>query len=77
MSLGAIVLALLRPIGVSDALIGLAVCLIPPIHIYRQLRGAYDLSRWSAVWRTFLLLIFAFVALSLFLTLLLMLGAFG
>jgi hypothetical protein len=77
MSLGAIVLALLRPIGVSDALIGLAVFFIPPIHIYRQLRGAYELSRWSAVWRTFLLLIFAFVALSLFLTLLLILGAFG
>jgi hypothetical protein len=77
MSLGAIVLALLRPIGVSDALIGLAVFFIPPIHIYRQLRGAYELSRWSAVWRTFQLLIFAFVALSLFLTLLLMLGAFG
>jgi hypothetical protein len=77
MSLGAIVLALLRPVGVGDALIGLAVSFIPPIHIYRQLRGAYGLTRWSAVWRTFLLLIFAFVALSLFITLLLMLGAFG
>jgi hypothetical protein len=77
MSLGAIVLALLRPIGVSDAGIALAVFFIPPIHIYRQLRGAYGLSRWSAVWRTFVLLIFAFVALSLFVTLLLMLGAFG
>jgi hypothetical protein len=77
MSIGAIVLALLRPIGVSDAIIGLAVTFIPPIHIYKQLRGAYGLSRWSAVWRTFLLLVFAFVALSLFITLLLMLGAFG
>jgi Skp family chaperone for outer membrane proteins len=77
MSLGAIVLALLRPIGVADATIALAVFFIPPIHIFRQLRGAYGLSRWSAAWRTFLLLIFAFVALSLFVTLLLMLGAFG
>ena len=77
MSLGAIVLALLRPIGVADAIIALAVSFIPPVHVYRQLRGAYCLSRWSAVWRTFLLLIFAFVALSLFVTLLLMLGAFG
>jgi len=77
MSLGAIVLALLRPIGIGDTLIGLAVTFIPPIHIYKQLRGAYGLSRWSAVWRTSLLLIFAFVALSLFVTLLLMLGAFG
>jgi Skp family chaperone for outer membrane proteins len=77
MSLGAIVLALLRPIGVADATIALAVFFLPPIHIFRQLRGAYGLSRWSAAWRTFLLLIFAFVALSLFVTLLLMLGAFG
>jgi hypothetical protein len=77
MSLGAIVLALLRPIGVSDAIIALAVFFIPPIHIYRQLRGAYGLSGWSAVWRTALLLIFAFVALTLFVSLLLMIGAFG
>ena len=39
---------------------------IPPIHMYRQLRGAYQLSRFSAVLRTIALVTFAFVAQSLF-----------
>lgn len=77
MSLGAILLAVLRPLGLGDALAGLALMLIPPVHMYRQLRGAYLLSRWSALWRTFLLVNFAFVAGGLFLTLLLALGVLG
>ena len=55
----------------------LAILLVPPIHIYRQLRGAYQLSRWSAIWRTAALIVFAFVAATLFFLLLLTLGAFG
>lgn len=77
MSLGAIALALLRPFGIGGAVTGWAVAVIPLIHVYRQLRGAYDLSRWSAVWRTFVLIICAFVALALFLLLLLLLGVLG
>lgn len=76
MSLGAIVLALLRPLGLGGAT-GLAVAFIPPIHVYRQLRGAYQLSPWSAVWRTAVLIVFAFLALALFLALLLVLGVLG
>jgi hypothetical protein len=77
MSLGAIALALLRPLGFGGTIAGWAIAIIPPVHVYRQLRGAYDLSRWSAVWRTFVLIIFAFVALTLFLALLLLLGVLG
>jgi hypothetical protein len=77
MSMAAIVLALLRPLGAGDAIIGSAIAFIPPIHIYRQLRGAYDLSRWSAAWRTFVLLVFSSVALTLFLLLLVVLGVLG
>ena len=77
MSLALIVLSLLRPLGLPEGLIGLAVALIPPIHMYRQLRGAYALSRWSAIWRTFMLLNFAFIAASLFFMLLLTLGVLG
>jgi hypothetical protein len=55
----------------------LAIIFIPPIHIYRQLRGAYALSRWSASWRTFVLINFAFVAAALFFTGLLALGVLG
>ncbi|MEO5578241.1 MAG: DUF3667 domain-containing protein [Sphingomicrobium sp.] len=39
---------------------------VPPIHMYRQLKGAYGLSRISAVLRTMLLLSFAFVTAILF-----------
>jgi hypothetical protein len=77
MSLGFIVLSLLRPLGLSQTLVGLAITLIPPVHMYRQLRGAYELTRYSALWRTFVLVIFAFVAASLFFMLLLALGVLG
>jgi hypothetical protein len=77
MSIGFIVLTLLQPFGVPEAIIGSAFTFIPPIHMYRQLRGAYRLSRWSALWRALLLLNFAFIAAGLFFTLLLMLGVVG
>ena len=60
---------------VSDAIAGIAF-FVPPFHMYRQLRGTYGLSKGSAVWRTSLLTIFAFIAISLFGSLLVMLGAF-
>jgi hypothetical protein len=75
MSLGFIALTLLRPLGIGEWLAGMAITFVPPIHMYRQLRGAYRLSRWSAVWRTFALIVFASIAASLFLLLLLALGA--
>jgi hypothetical protein len=49
---------------------------IPPIHMYRQLRGAYFVTAFGAVWRTFALSIFAFIAVGLFASLLVALGAF-
>ncbi|WP_331040945.1 DUF3667 domain-containing protein [Allosphingosinicella sp.] len=77
MSLGVIALSLLRPLGISDTIITLAIILIPPVHMYRQLKGTYQLSRWSALWRTFMLLVFAAIAASLFALMLLMLGVLG
>jgi len=47
---------------------------IPPIHIYRQLRGAYDCGRWGALWRTLVLVIVAVIVLILFV---LSMGALG
>ena len=77
MSLGVIVLTLLQTIGAPGAIIGLAATFIPPLHVYRQLRGAYELARWSAIWRTLALMVCAFVALALFLLALLVLGVVG
>lgn len=47
---------------------------VPPIHMYRQLRGAYYLTRWGALWRASVLTIFAFIAITLFAILLIGLG---
>ena len=56
---------------------GLATILVPPIHIYKQLKGAYGLSRRSALWRTFILLLFVSFTITLFFLLLLTLGVLG
>jgi hypothetical protein len=59
----------------SESLTNLA-WFVPPIHMYRQIRGAYSVGQGSAIWRTALLTIFAFIAISLFGSMLVMLGVF-
>jgi len=39
---------------------------VPPFHMYRQLKQAYELGRFSAIMRTIALVTFAFIAASLF-----------
>ena len=77
MSLAMVALFLLQSIGIGGGLVGVAFVLIPPIHVYRQLKGAYRLSRFSAAWRTVVVLVFASLALTLFLLLLLAIGVLG
>jgi hypothetical protein len=76
-SLLLIAMLTLSAIGISAAPLFIASMLIPPIHIYRQLKGAYSLSRWSALWRTAVLLMFAFISLNIFFLLLLAVGVLG
>ena len=76
MSLLLVALSLIRPI-VGDGLAPIVLIFVPPIHMYRQLRGAYGLSRISAIWRTAVLILFAFVAAMVFFVLLLALGVMG
>lgn len=63
--------------GLSGGAIALILILYPPLHMYRQLRGAYRSSRAGALVRTLLLLAFASVTLTLFMAGLLALGALG
>jgi hypothetical protein len=49
--------------------------LVPPIHMYRQLKQSYQLGRFSAVMRTMALVTFAFVAAALFAVAAVALGA--
>ena len=76
MSVGLIAIVLLTQILGTDWLRA-AMIVIPPIHMYRQLRGAYSLGRWSAAWRTVALSMLTLVTITLFLFLLLALGILG
>ena len=57
----------------SSGIAGL-LFLVPPFHMYRQLKGAYQLGRFGALWRTVALTVFAFVAVGLFVVALVALG---
>ena len=61
----------------TDVIGGLALTLYPLAHIYRQLKQAYGLTRFGAVWRTILLSAFAVTALSLFFAFILTMGLSG
>ena len=45
---------------------GVLLLLYAPLHLYRQLRGTYDLGRGVAIWRMLVLSLFAWVAIGLF-----------
>jgi hypothetical protein len=55
----------------------LMMVLIPPFHIYRQIKQAYSLTRKGALWRTAATLLFALFAVSLFMGLIVTLGLVG
>ncbi|MDP8913920.1 MAG: DUF3667 domain-containing protein [Pseudomonadota bacterium] len=77
MTLLMVTLSFARVLGTSDAIIGSAFSLAPPVHMYRQLKGAYGLRWWSAALRAIVLLMFAQIVLSIFIALLILLGAIG
>lgn len=77
MTLMVAVLTIGGSLGLPSAIIGIAAMLVPPAHMYRQLRGAYGLSRLSAVIRTCALILFAGIAVTLFVLLLLAMGLLG
>jgi hypothetical protein len=64
MTLLVVVLTLAVAAGVP--LVATAAALIPPWHMYRQLRGTYGLSVKAALWRTAALLVIALVTMILF-----------
>lgn len=54
-----------------------AILLGLPAHTFFHLKGAYALGWFSALWRTFFMLIFAIIALSIFLIAIIILGLTG
>ena len=77
MTLFYVALVLLGALGVPGGTLALLGTLVPLVHIYKQTKYAYGLSRFSAAWRTVALTFFIFVILFLFIDLLLVLGALG
>ncbi|WP_120077224.1 DUF3667 domain-containing protein [Aurantiacibacter odishensis] len=71
-----ITVSILGAIGVASWIPTAMALLIPPIHLYKQIRYTYDLSRFSAFWRLLVLSAFIWIVVGLFIQLLLVLGAF-
>ncbi len=62
---------------VGGAVGGVAFAAVPfvvPAHMFFQLKGAYGLRTFSALWRTFFLLVFCSIALAVFVLAILWLG---
>jgi hypothetical protein len=71
-----IVLSLLFSFENLAPIAGLLLVFVPPIHLYKHLRGTYRLSRFSALWRLLALSAFIWIVIGLFLQALVVLGAF-
>ena len=72
-------MTLLVSIGTLLAAVGLnlvapIMLLIPPLHMYRQLRGAYGLRWFGALWRTFGLMLSAVLVMCAFILLMTAVG---
>ncbi len=75
MSMVVVALTLLGAIGLSSDLLTMAALLIPPVHMYRQLKGTYGLARSGALWRTAALLGITLLASLMFVLFLFYLGS--
>jgi hypothetical protein len=64
MTLLLVVTRLLGSLGLEAA--GALMLFVPPLHMYRQLRGTYDCSPAGALARTAALMVFAGIALLIF-----------
>lgn len=69
-----VLLAIAAVAGISTDIREAAMLFVPPVHMYRQLRGAYGVSRAGALIRLLLLLISIGIVLATFTTLLLLFG---
>jgi len=76
MSLLFVTISLISLIPRGAGWAALLVIIGAPLHLYKQLRYAYGLTRFSTLWRFAALLVFIQIVLVLFLQALLVLGAF-
>ena len=77
MTLLGVALMVLGAFGLPAFAIGVAYCLLAPVHIFVHLRGSYELSNRGTITRFLLLSVFIWFAVGLFAAILLALGALG
>ncbi len=77
MTLLGVVATLANAAGGGVASIGSLLLFVPPVHIYKQLKYAYGLSRAGALVRTAMMLVQATIVLIFFMLLLIALGLVG
>jgi hypothetical protein len=70
------VLLALLPFEPVAAALG-ALWLVPPVHMFFQLKGGYGLSWWSAIWRTAYLVMSAVFVVALFVAAIFLMGLLG
>jgi len=76
MTLLFVVLSVLGVTALTLPTLATAGAIIVPVHLYKQLRGAYGLSRFSALWRLCVLSIFITIIVVVFVQLLLLVGMY-
>jgi hypothetical protein len=74
MSVLFIIVSVLEAVGVPAGWLALAVLIVVPVHMYRQLKDTYELRRSSAIVRTFVLLFFSLIVLVMFFTIIALMG---
>jgi hypothetical protein len=74
MMLFLVLLALASAIGISSAIWGTALAFVPPIHLYKQLRHTYKLSRFGAFVRLWLMIFVVIFVLTIFAIVLFIVG---
>lgn len=74
MSLLFIVASIALTLDVTEQWLWIPLLSAPVVHMYFQLKGAYSLSRFSALWRTGFLSVSAFLTLALYLVLIIAVG---
>lgn len=75
MSLWFILVSAIALLGAPEGLILLLSTTVPIVHLYRHVKGAYELRRRSALWRTAALLVFINFTALLFMGAIVLLGS--
>lgn len=75
MTLMVVGLSIASAIGLWSGVVAAVLFFFPPWHMYRQLKGAYRLGRFGALWRTFALIVSAYTAALIFFIFLVAMGA--